>query len=152
IRSGGRDEVTVRDDGIGMGAEDLALAFESHATSKLADVGDLDHIASFGFRGEALASMGAVADCRILTRERGAAHGHESESHGGRVTEVAVAAAPPGTLVAVRHLFKYVPARRKFLRAPATESAHVSSVVQAAALAHVEAGFSLTRDGTLAFR
>ena len=152
IRGGGSDGVVVRDDGVGMGVEDLALAFESHATSKLTDVGDLDHVASFGFRGEALASTAAVADCRILTRERDAEHGHEIESRGGETTAARVAAAPKGTLVEVRQLFKYVPARRKFLRAPTTEGGHVASVVQAAALAHPDVGFSLTRDGASAFR
>jgi DNA mismatch repair protein MutL len=152
IRGGGADAVVVRDDGVGMSAEDLALAFESHATSKLADVGDLDHVASFGFRGEALASTAAVADCRILTRERGAEHGHEIESRGGETSAARVAASPKGTLVEVRQLFKYVPARRKFLRAPSTEGGHVAAAVQAAALAHPDVGFSLTRDGAAAFR
>jgi DNA mismatch repair protein MutL len=152
IRGGGRDHVSVKDDGCGMGADDLALAFASHATSKLADVGDLDHIASFGFRGEALASTGAVADCRIVSRERGAAEGHEIECLGGAASPVSVAASAEGTLVEVRQLFKYVPARRKFLRAPATESSHVSGAVQAAALANPGVGFSLTRDGVAAFR
>jgi DNA mismatch repair protein MutL len=151
IRGGGADGIFVKDDGVGMSAEDLALAFESHATSKLTDVGDLDHVASFGFRGEALASTGAVADCRILTRERDAADAHEIESRGGATTEVRVAAAPKGTLVEVRQLFKYVPARRKFLRAPSTEGGHVASVVQTAALAHPDVGFSLTRDGATVF-
>ena len=152
LRGGGRDLVAVRDDGVGMGPEDLALAFESHATSKLTDVGDLDHIASFGFRGEALASMAAVADCRIVSREAGAEHGHAVESHGGSAAEVIVAASPPGTLVEVRQLFKYVPARRKFLRAAATESAHASAVVQAAALANLGGGVSLARGGAAVFR
>jgi DNA mismatch repair protein MutL len=152
IRGGGRDLVSVRDDGCGMGADDLALAFASHATSKLADVGDLDHIASFGFRGEALASTGAVADCRIVSRERDASEGHEVECRGGEATPVRVAASAAGTLVEARQLFKYVPARRKFLRAAATESAHVGGAVQAAALANPGVGFSLTRDGVAAFR
>jgi DNA mismatch repair protein MutL len=152
IRGGGRDQVSVKDDGCGMGADDLALAFASHATSKLSDVADLDHIASFGFRGEALASMGAVGDCRIVSRERGAAEGHEIECLGGAASPVCVAASAEGTLVEVRQLFKYVPARRKFLRAPATESSHVSGAVQAAALANPGVGFSLTRDGVAAFR
>jgi DNA mismatch repair protein MutL len=152
IRGGGAESIVVRDDGVGMSAEDLALAFASHATSKLTDVGDLDHVASFGFRGEALASAGAVADCRILTRERDASDAHEIENRGGETTAVRVAAAPKGTLVEVRQLFKYVPARRKFLRAPATEGGHAASVVQAAALAHPDVGFSLTRDGATVFR
>lgn len=152
IRSGGRDLILVRDDGIGMSPVDLELAFASHATSKLMDVPDLDHIASFGFRGEALASIGAVADCRILSRERQASHGHEIEDRGGQLTPVRVAAAPVGTLVEVRHLFRYVPARRKFLRAPSTESAHVTTVVQDAALANPDVGFTLVRDGRTVFR
>lgn len=152
IRAGGRDLILVRDDGIGMAPEDLELAFASHATSKLLDLPDLDHIASFGFRGEALASIGAVADCRILSRERDAEHGHEVEDRGGSVTPVRAAAAPVGTLVEVRHLFKYVPARRKFLRTAATESAHVTTVVQDAALANPTVGFTLQRDGRTVFR
>jgi len=152
IRGGGAERIVVRDDGVGMGPDDLALAFASHATSKLTDVGDLDHVASFGFRGEALASTGAIADCRILTRSRDAADGCEVECRGGETTEVRAAAAPTGTLVDVRQLFKYVPARRKFLRAPATEGGHVASVVEAAALANPEVAFSLSRDGAETFR
>ncbi len=152
IRGGGRDAVIVRDDGCGMGPADLALAFVSHATSKLADVGDLDHIASFGFRGEALASVAAVADCRIVSRERGTENGHEIESRGGDVSEVRAAASPEGTVVDVRQLFKYVPARWKFLKGAAAESAHVTAAVQRAALANLGVAFSLTRDGETAFR
>ncbi len=147
VRSGGRDLVVVRDDGIGMGADDLRLALVSHATSKLADVGDLDHIASFGFRGEALASMGAVADCRIVSREQGASHGHAIESRGGEIGDVEEAAAPPGTRVEVRNLFRYVPARRKFLRAPGTEMSHVTAALHRLAIANPHVAFSLARDG-----
>jgi DNA mismatch repair protein MutL len=152
IRNGGIDLVAVRDDGVGIGPGDLPLAFASHATSKLTAIEDLDHIASFGFRGEALASMGAVADCRIVSRERGAATGHEIECRGGEVGEVRPAASPEGTLVEVRGLFRYVPARRKFLRGAASESAHVTAAVERAALAHPGVGFTLVRDGRRAFR
>jgi DNA mismatch repair protein MutL len=152
IKDGGRELVRVRDDGCGMGPADLALAFASHATSKLADVGDLDHIASFGFRGEALASMAAIADCRIVTCERDAPHGSAVECRGGAQTEIEAAAARPGTTVEVRGLFRYVPARRKFLRSAPTEASHAVRVVEDAALAHPEAGFSFTRDGNQVFR
>ncbi len=152
VEGGGRDLISIRDDGIGMGAGDLGLAFVSHATSKLSDVGDLDHIASFGFRGEALASIGAVADCRIVSRERGAAHGNEVESRGGTVTDVRVAAAPEGTRIEVRNLFRYVPARRKFLKTPGTEMSHVTSTLHKLALANPGVAFSLVRAGQVVFR
>lgn len=152
IRDGGRELIAVRDDGCGMSAEDLELALASHATSKLSEVEDLDHIASFGFRGEALASISAVADCRILSRETASHEGHEVVCRGGTADPVAVAAAPPGTLIEVRHLFKYVPARRKFLRGAGTESAHVAAVLHRIALAHPGVGFSFVRDGRRAFR
>ncbi len=152
VEGGGRDALVVRDDGVGMGADDLALAFVSHATSKLADVSDLDHIASFGFRGEALASISAVADVRIVTRERGAAHGHEAASRGGDLSPVTVAASPEGTRVEVRHLFRYVPARRKFLRAAGTEMAHVTATLHRIAIANPGVAFALTRSGTTVFR
>ena len=152
VREGGRDLIAIRDDGIGMGAEDLLLAFVSHATSKLADVSDLDHIASFGFRGEALASIGAVADCRIVSRERGAEHGHEVESRGGTVGDVQVAGAPEGTRIEVRNLFRYVPARRKFLKTPGTEMAHVTDALHKLALANPGVAFTLLRAGQAVFR
>lgn len=152
IRAGGTDLIVIRDDGCGIGAGDLPLAFASHATSKLSALEDLDHIASFGFRGEALASIGAVADARIVSREHTSPHGHEIESRGGDVSEVKPVAAAPGTVVEVRNLFKYVPARRKFLRSPASESAQVTEAVEKAALANPAVAFTLIRDGKTVFR
>lgn len=152
IRAGGTDLIVIRDDGCGIGAADLPLAFASHATSKLSALEDLDHIASFGFRGEALASIGAVADARIVSREHTASHGHEIESRGGDVSEVKPVAAAPGTIVEVRNLFKYVPARRKFLRSAASESAQVTEAVEKAALANPSVAFTLIRDGKTVFR
>ncbi len=152
IRAGGTDLIVIRDDGCGIGAADLPLAFASHATSKLSALEDLDHIASFGFRGEALASIGAVADARIVSREHTSPHGYEIESRGGDVSEVKPVAAAPGTIVEVRNLFKYVPARRKFLRSPASESAQVTEAVEKAALANPAVAFTLIRDGKTVFR
>ncbi|MBK8179120.1 MAG: ATP-binding protein [Planctomycetes bacterium] len=106
---GGVSLVRVRDDGIGMGARDLELAFASHATSKLREVSDLDHIATLGFRGEALASIGAVARVRILSRERGAAFGAEVRDEGGAISPVREAGSAEGTTVEVRDLFFNTP-------------------------------------------
>ncbi|MCE9637878.1 MAG: DNA mismatch repair endonuclease MutL [Planctomycetes bacterium] len=152
IRAGGVELIAVRDDGVGIAPDDLPLAFASHATSKLSSIDDLDHIASFGFRGEALASVGAVADCRIVSRQRGATSGAEIESRGGEIHDVRPAASPDGTLVEVRGLFRYVPARRKFLRSAGAESSQVTAVVERAALANLGVGFTLLRDGRKAFR
>ena len=152
IRGGGIELIAVRDDGSGIGADDLLLAFASHATSKLAAIDDLERIASFGVRGEALASVGAVADCRIVSRVRGEASGRELDCRGGELSEVRPAAAPEGTLVEVRQLFRHVPARRKFLRAPGAESSQVTAAVERAALANPGVGFTLIRDGRRAFR
>jgi len=152
IRGGGADLIAVRDDGAGIALDDLPLAFASHATSKLSDMDDLERIASYGFRGEALASIGAVSDCRIVTRVRGERSGHEVECKGGAVTEPRPAAAPEGTLVEVRGLFRHVPARRKFLRSAGAESAQVTSAVERAALANPGVAFTLVRDGRKAFR
>ncbi len=149
---GGRDLIMVTDNGTGMGQEDLALAFASHATSKLSDVSDLDHVASFGFRGEALASIGAVADCRITSRERGAEHGNTVACDGGTPSEIEPAACAEGTRVEVRHLFRHVPARRKFLRTAATESSHIGSLLHRTAIGHPGVAISLTRNGKHVFR
>lgn len=146
LEEGGAKLVRITDDGRGMGPEDLALAFVSHATSKLADVGDLAHIATLGFRGEALASIGSVARARILTRRAGEEHGWSVEDLGGTIGAVTVAAAPPGTAVEVRDLFYNVPARRAFLKRTATELGRSLDVLQRLALAHVGTGFVVTHE------
>jgi len=147
LEEGGCSLVRVTDDGSGMGLEDLALAFRPHATSKLRDVGDLEHIASLGFRGEALASIGSVARCRIFSREPGAAHGHAVLDEGGRVAEAREAGGAEGTVVEVRDLFYNTPARRRFLKRPATELSHCLAWIQRMALAHPGVGFVATHGG-----
>ncbi len=147
LEEGGVRLVRVTDDGTGMGPEDLALAFESHATSKLERPEDLDHIASLGFRGEALASVGSVARCSILSRPAQAALGHRIENEGGRLSHVREAGAAAGTVVEVRDLFYNTPARRRFLKRTSTELSRCLDVLQRCALAHSGVGFVVTHDG-----
>ncbi len=147
LEEGGAKLVRVTDDGVGMSALDLELAFEPHATSKLRDASDLDHIASLGFRGEALASMGSVGRCMIYSRQREAAMGLRLENEGGRLGEVLEAGGPRGTTVEVRDLFYNTPARRRFLKRPSTELSRCLEVVQRAALGQLGVGFVATHDG-----
>ncbi|MEE8104592.1 MAG: DNA mismatch repair endonuclease MutL [Planctomycetota bacterium] len=147
VEEGGSRLLRVVDDGIGMNADDLQLAFVPHATSKLADVEDLECIASLGFRGEALASIGSVAHARIVSRLRGEETGHALENHGGDVRGPHRAGAAPGTEVTVRNLFFNTPARRKFLRTPRTEFGHIEDAIARFALCFPEVGFRLLHDG-----
>jgi len=146
LEEGGAKLVRIGDDGRGMGPRDLELAFLSHATSKLADVDDLAHIATLGFRGEALASIGSVSRARIVSRRKGEEHAWEIEDLGGAIGEVRAAAGAPGTVVEVRDLFYNVPARRAFLKRTATELGRCLDVLQRLALAHVGTGFVVTHD------
>jgi len=136
LEEGGTRLVRITDDGIGMGPADLELAFEAHATSKLKTPDDLDHIASLGFRGEALASMASVARCRIRSRPAGADVGAEIVEEGGQRGRVAPCGTPEGTVVEVRDLFFNTPARRRFLKREQTELSRCVEVIQRAALAH----------------
>jgi DNA mismatch repair protein MutL len=151
LEEGGAQLVRVVDDGSGMGPEDLALAFMPHATSKLRDVSDLEHIASLGFRGEALASIGSVSRARILSRPAGAATGYEVANDGGRVRGPVEAGARQGTTVEVRDLFFNTPARRRFLKRPATELGRTVDLLQRLALSHAGVGFVVVHDGRRVF-
>jgi len=151
LEEGGAKLVRVVDDGCGMGPEDLALAFLPHATSKLREVSDLEHIASLGFRGEALASIGSVARARILSRPADAAVGFEVVNEGGRVRGPLEAGARRGTTVEVRDLFFNTPARRRFMKRPSTELGRALDLLQRLALAHDGVGFSATHDGRRVF-
>jgi len=140
---GGLSLIRVTDDGCGMGADDLALCVERHATSKL-DHEDLLAIDTLGFRGEALPSIGAIAHLSIASRPRGASGAFEIAVDRG--TKLAMKPAPlnPGTRVEVRDLFSATPARLKFLKSERAESLAVSEIVKRLAMAHPEVGFSLT--------
>ncbi|MFO0934351.1 MAG: DNA mismatch repair endonuclease MutL [Planctomycetota bacterium] len=147
LTEGGKARIEVRDDGCGMDPDDLAAAFLPHATSKLASVEDLDHIASLGFRGEALASIGSVARATITSRPAGAVTGGFVEDREGALSEVRPAAAAPGTVIVVEGLFAGVPARRKFLRTAATELGHVVDTLERFALSFPEAVFLVEHEG-----
>ncbi|MEQ1929680.1 MAG: DNA mismatch repair endonuclease MutL, partial [Parvularculaceae bacterium] len=135
IRDGGKSAIVVSDDGCGMSAEDLTLAVERHATSKLLPGADgrfdLDRIASLGFRGEALPSIGAVARLDIASRARGAADAWSLSVHGGEMDGPAPAAfSGAGTRIEIRDLFYATPARLKFLKSERAETDAVSDAVK----------------------
>ena len=150
LAGGGIDRIEVADDGCGIAADFLALAVQRHATSKLAD-DSLVRIATLGFRGEALPSIGAAARLAITSRPRGAPHASLIRVEGGRVLPVSPAAGPPGTLVVASELFYATPARRKFLRIPRTEAEHAEAAVRRLALAAPHVAFRLTSDGATVF-
>ncbi len=143
IEEGGIGLIWVQDDGYGMLADDLALALERHATSKIVDAEDLLGIKSLGFRGEALASVASVARVRISSALRGAKTGGLREVHGGELVQEGPIAHNPGTTVEVRDLFYNTPARRKFLKTERTEMAQIDQVVRRLSLANMDVGFSL---------
>jgi DNA mismatch repair protein MutL len=147
LEQGGRRLVRVVDDGWGIAPADLALAFLPHATSKLADVDDLESIATLGFRGEALASIGAVAQVRILSRVQDAESGFAVENRGGEISEARAAGAALGTDISVRNLFFNTPARARFLRTVRTELGHIEDLMRRFALAFPEVGFRVAHDG-----
>jgi DNA mismatch repair protein MutL len=146
LREGGRTLISVADDGCGMGPEEMALAVERHATSKLA-CDDLSRIATLGFRGEALPSIGAVSRLTLTSRARDAPTAWTIEIEAGRASDARPAAHPPGTRVEVRDLFFATPARLKFLKAPPTEVAHAIDAVNRLAMARPAVGFTLAQDG-----
>jgi len=143
LREGGRALIAVTDDGRGMTKDELVLAIERHATSKLPD-DDLVHIKSLGFRGEALPSIGAVARLSLTSRAIGADSAWVLRVEGGTVFEVEPAAQPQGTRVEVRDLFFATPARLKFLKSPRTEMTHAVEMVNRLAMAHPGVGFVLS--------
>lgn len=145
VAAGGARLIKVRDDGRGMDKDDLALAVESHATSKISALADLEHIASLGFRGEALASIASVSNLQITSRSADAAHAWMIKA--GSAEPPSPAPHPVGTTVEVRDLFHSVPARRKFLRAEKTELRHIQALLRRLALARPDVGFELTHNG-----
>jgi DNA mismatch repair protein MutL len=142
----------VADDGCGIPADEVELAFARHATSKLQSVEDLTHIATLGFRGEALASIAAVSQVTILTRAQGQDLGTRLRVEGSHVVRREPRGHPQGTTVSVENLFYNVPARLKFLRRDATERKHIDNLVIRYAMAYPHLRFTLENDGRLSFR
>jgi DNA mismatch repair protein MutL len=149
---GGQALMRVRDNGTGMSRDDAQVALERHATSKIAEAADLDRLATFGFRGEALPSMASVSRFLLQTREAGSDAGTEILVDGGRVKHVRDCGCPVGTHIEVAQLFNSVPARRKFLKTDRTESAHIVQCVRLYALASPSVAFTLIEDGRTVFR
>ena len=147
VRAGGKRLIRVSDNGIGMEREDALLALERHATSKVNRIEDLERIHTFGFRGEALASIASVSQFELLTRTPDALEGTKVDVEGGVFRSVQESGCSPGTHMSINNLFYNVPARLKFLKTDTTEMNHIANQVTWAALAHPKIHFSLTHNG-----
>ncbi|MBN1491673.1 MAG: DNA mismatch repair endonuclease MutL, partial [Phycisphaerae bacterium] len=152
VEDGGRRLIRVTDNGSGMGPDDVALCVVPHATSKIDCEDDLFAIGTMGFRGEALASIGAVSELHVVSRRREAEAGCEVCVAGDKVEGPKVVGAPVGTTVEVRSLFFNVPARQKFLRTAQTEFGHIVEQVARVALAHPRIEFRVVHNGREAYR
>lgn len=153
VQMGGARRISVRDDGHGIARDDLAMALERHATSKIASLDDLFQVASLGFRGEALPSIAAVSRLEITSRAADDERGFRVRCHGGGAIDGPVPAPHPvGTTVTVEDLFYNVPARRKFLRTEKTEFRYLLEVVQRMALGSFNVGFELVHNGRRVLR
>ncbi|WP_181686596.1 DNA mismatch repair endonuclease MutL [Halorhabdus salina] len=152
VESGGKDAISVSDDGVGMTESQVRTAVREHTTSKIRNIADLEGgVGTLGFRGEALHAIGAVSRLTITTRPRGGDRGTRLRVEGGEVTSVEPAGCPEGTTVTVENLFYNVPARRKYLSQDATEFDHVNSIVTNYALANPAVAVELEHDGRETF-
>jgi len=152
IQNGGSVYMRVTDNGCGIHREDVPLAFVSHATSKVLTEQDLEHICTFGFRGEALASICAVSKTEMLTRLEDEELGTRCVVNAGEIVEISEVGCPKGTTIIVRDLFYNVPARMKFLKKDITESSAVYSVVERVAMSHPEISVKFIKDGKIALQ
>ena len=137
LSAGGVRAIVVEDDGAGIPAAELTLALKRHATSKIRSLGDLESVATMGFRGEALAAVASVSELSLTSRSAEAAHAMRVDARSG---ELQPAARAVGTSVEVRELFFSTPARRKFLKSEATEAAHCLEAVRRHALVRADVG------------
>ena len=157
LEQGGVKRIRVSDNGCGIPRDELALALTRHATSKIASLADLEQVASLGFRGEALASIAAIARVQLSSRHAspdhtGAEHAWTVQVEGGRLGDPAPAARATGTTIDIQDLFFNTPARRKFLRTEGTEYAHCAETVRRLALANPQVAFTLTHNGRVQLR
>ncbi|MGA3068201.1 MAG: DNA mismatch repair endonuclease MutL [Tepidisphaeraceae bacterium] len=144
---GGNTLIRIIDNGAGIPPAELPLAFAPHATSKIRDDNDLTHIATLGFRGEALASIGSVSQSRILSRTREDSIAHEIQNLGGQIDQPQAASGNPGTVIEVRNLFFNTPARRKFLKGVSTEFGHIRDALVRIAIPFPEIAFKFLHNG-----
>lgn len=151
LRQSGIERIQVVDNGSGMSAADVNICFARHATSKISAIEDLESVATLGFRGEALASIGAVSRVRLRTRTSDAVAGTEARHEGGRTTWIGPCATNQGTSVTVSDLFFNVPARRKFLKSDNAELRRIVDLVQQIALSHPDIAFGLDHEGRQLF-
>ncbi len=147
LEEGGCKSIRIADNGSGIDREDAALVFERHATSKIARLDDIYTAGSFGFRGEAMASIASIAEVELLTRRPEDLAGTRALARSGAIVDIAPAGCPAGTQITVTQLFANVPARRKFLKTQATELAACLDAVNRLALAHPEVRFGVKADG-----
>ncbi|WP_329890496.1 DNA mismatch repair endonuclease MutL [Stenotrophomonas muris] len=147
LEEGGVRLIRIRDNGSGIAAEQLPLAVSRHATSKIADLDDLESVATLGFRGEALPSIASVSRFTLASRRAHDEHGSALQIEGGKIGEVTPRAHAPGTTVEVRELFYNVPARRKFLRAERTELGHIEEWLRSLALARPDVELRVSHNG-----
>jgi DNA mismatch repair protein MutL len=147
VQAGGKRLIRVADDGQGIPADEVPLAFVRHATSKLSTVDDLARVTTLGFRGEALASIAAVSHLTLVSRLRGQEPGTKIRVEGGLQRSLGPAGAPIGTMITVENLFQNVPARLKFLKADATETGYIRQIVANYALIRPGISFSLASNG-----
>lgn len=147
LEEGGVRLIRIRDNGSGIAPEQLPLAVSRHATSKIADLDDLESVATLGFRGEALPSIASVSRFTLASRRAHDEHGSALQIEGGKIGEVTPRAHAPGTTVEVRELFYNVPARRKFLRAERTELGHIEEWLRSLALARPDVELRVSHNG-----
>ncbi|MGM0404631.1 MAG: DNA mismatch repair endonuclease MutL [Thermoplasmatota archaeon] len=146
VDNGGKDRILVKDNGTGMAKEEVKLAFEKHATSKINDIDDLNDLSSLGFRGEALPSIAAVSKVKAKTKKADNLEGVEIIIHGDEIKNIDTVGCPVGTTIEVKDLFYNTPARRKYLNKTNTELAHVTSIVTRNALSKPEVQFTLSHN------
>ncbi|MBR6551551.1 MAG: DNA mismatch repair endonuclease MutL [Clostridia bacterium] len=151
IKNGGKTYIRVTDNGCGIESEDVRKAFLSHATSKIKSADDLDSIGTLGFRGEALASVAAVAKVELLTRTENEEVGTSYKIFGGEEVELTEAGCPVGTTLIVRDLFFNIPARMKFLKKDVQEGNYIASILEKIAVSYPTISFKFIRDGKLIF-
>ena len=152
FRNGGKSYIRIEDNGKGMPPDEALLSLERHATSKIREASDLDEVASFGFRGEALPSIASVSKFTLRTRSKDWEHGTEILINGGKLIDKKDCGMPVGTVIEVAHLFNSVPARRKFLKTDPTETAHITYNTRLFAVAHPNIAFRVLENGRTVFQ